>query len=68
MINHVSPAREIRPAFPDLSSFESRVFTPTLGRATLWFKAFGVAGKDGLASLPKFEMFMFVAMMVLASA
>ena len=68
MISDVTSARKVRPAFPDLLPFESTVFIPASSRAAVLFATCGAAGKNVLASLPRLEIIMLLAMMVLASA
>lgn len=55
-------------AFPDLLPFETKVFLPLQRRAKLALAKFGASCRECLTSLPKFELCVFVAMLVLASA
>ena len=53
--------------FPDLVPFETEVFLPLQRRAKPVLAKFGASCREYSASLPKFELYVFVAMVVLAS-
>lgn len=57
-----------RAAFLDLVSFETSVFVSSKRCETTKFGRLMVSCKKCLASLPQFEFFVFVSMMMLASA
>lgn len=58
---------KIRSAFPDLVPFETEVFLPLQRRAKPALAKFGASCREYLASLPKFELGVFLAMLFLAS-
>ena len=57
-----------RSEFPDLLPFESPKFFISQRRAKAALAGFGASCSEALASLPQFELFVFVAMVILASA
>lgn len=54
--------------FPDLMPFETCLFAPSQRRAKGQVDQVWAMCKKYLASLPQFEFFVFVSMMMLASA
>ena len=52
--------------FPDLLPFETEVFFPSQRRAKLALAKFGASCAEGMASLPTFDLYVLVAMLILA--
>lgn len=57
-----------RSAFPDLVSFEIQVVRPAQRQAKLGVRQIGLSCREFLASLPQAELFVLVAMLMLANA
>ena len=65
-MSDVCVAVKSRSIFPDLMPFETKMLLPSQGRAKANLARFGASCKGYLASLPQFELCVFVVMLVLA--
>lgn len=64
----VCVAVKSRPMFPELASFEEEVVRSSNKLASVLLKSGSAACSKFFSSLPQFELFVFVAMMFLATA
>ena len=67
-VNVMYCAVKSRSEFPDLLPFVTPKFSISQRRAKAALAEFGASCSEALASLPQFELFVFVAMVILASA